>query len=134
MDRALEASGDDYNVYIPYDMACERLGMKEISRQIRQKQVRVLEQQLESVPDDVRARIILSNAYAYFGNEDGAARELKRAVALRPEDPNVLYNAACSFALLKKGGSAGTSQEGLGCGLRQSRLGGAGPRLGVLAR
>jgi len=102
VDRALEASGDDYNVYIPYDMACERLGMKEISRQIRQKQVRVLEQQLESVPDDVRARIILSNAYAYFGNEDGAARELKRAVALRPEDPNVLYNAACSFALLNK--------------------------------
>ena len=64
--------------------------------------MRVLEQQLESVPDDVRARIILSNAYAYFGNEDGAARELKRAVALRPEDPNVLYNAACSFALLNK--------------------------------
>ncbi len=29
-------------------------------------------------------------------------RELQKAVALRPDDANILYNAACVYAILKK--------------------------------
>jgi Flp pilus assembly protein TadD len=49
----------------------------------------------------VRARILQAGNYAYFGNKNGAAQQLEKAVAMRPNDPNVLYNAACTYGLLE---------------------------------
>jgi tetratricopeptide (TPR) repeat protein len=62
----------------------------------------VLKQQLEIVPEDVRARILLSSNLASFGEADEAIRHLKTAVALRPNDGNTLYNAACTFGVLDR--------------------------------
>ncbi|MFB3922691.1 MAG: protein kinase [Terriglobia bacterium] len=101
-ERAVKASGDDYNVYVPYELALSRLGQKDAAGRLREQHIRTLERQLETVPDDVRARILLAGNYASVGNEEGATRELRRAVALRPEDPNVLYNAACTYGILTK--------------------------------
>jgi len=102
-DRAIEVSGDDYNVYIPYGLVFERLGQKERAQHIRGLHIRALERQLELVPEDVRARILLAGDFAATtGKEVDAVRELKKAVGLRPEDPNILYNAACTFAILGK--------------------------------
>jgi serine/threonine protein kinase/Flp pilus assembly protein TadD len=98
--RAIEVSGDDYNVYIPYALALERLGQSEAARGLREQQTRVMERQLETVPDDVRARILLAGNYAFFGDEAAAIRELQKAVALRPNDANILYNAACTYGVL----------------------------------
>ena len=100
--RAIEVSGDDYNVYIPYSLSLERLGQSQAARLMRQQQTRVLEHQLETVPDDVRARILLASNYAAFGDEAAAIRELQRAVVLRPTDANVLYNAACTYGVLRR--------------------------------
>jgi len=100
--RAIEVSGDDYNVYIPYVLALERLGQADTARGLRQQQIRVMERQLETVPDDVRARILLAASYAFFGDEAAAIRELQKAVALRPGDANVLYNAACTYGILQR--------------------------------
>ena len=62
---------------------------------------KVLRQQLERVPEDVRARILLATNLAYYGQDsDEAIRHLKTAVALRPNDPNTLYNAACTYGVL----------------------------------
>jgi len=57
---------------------------------------------LDVVPEDVRARILIAGIYAYFGMQEDAVRQLQTAVALRPGDSNVLYNAACTYALLQK--------------------------------
>jgi tetratricopeptide (TPR) repeat protein len=100
--RAIEVSGDDYNVYIPYDLALQRLGKAEASEAIRQQQTLALERHLQWVPDDVRARVLLAANHASAGNEPGAIRELQTAVALRPNDFNILYNAACTYAILQK--------------------------------
>ncbi|HYY70387.1 MAG TPA: protein kinase [Terriglobales bacterium] len=101
-DRALEANGDDYNVYIPYTMALERLGEKDRAQRVRERMSAVLERQLELVPEDVRARILLAGNYANTGNQDDAIRHLQTAVALRPGDSSVLYNAACTYGALQK--------------------------------
>lgn len=101
VERALEASGDDYNVYIPYVNALESLGKPESARNLRQKLIRVLEQQIEVVPEDVRARILLASSYPYVGRQSDASQQLEKAVAMRPNDPNVLYNAACTYGLLQ---------------------------------
>ncbi len=101
-DRALKASGDDYNVYIPFIMSLERLEDPASARKLRQRLMPVLEQQLDMVPEDVRARILLANIHASLGNQDDAIRHLQTAVALRPNDSNVLYNAACTYGIFDK--------------------------------
>jgi serine/threonine protein kinase/Flp pilus assembly protein TadD len=106
-ERAIEANGDDYNTYIPYNMALERLGRKKESEHMRERMVQVLRQQLELVPEDVRARILLASNLAYFNQDaDESIRHLHTAIALRPGDPNTLYNAACTYGVLGKKGEA----------------------------
>ena len=104
--RALELCGDDYNIYVPFQLAAERLGQPESARQLRQQQNHVFERHLEWVPEDARARILLASNYGWLGNEAEAMRELQRAVALRPNDSNILYNAACAYGTLKKSAEA----------------------------
>jgi len=101
-DRALEVNGDDYNVYIPYLNSLERLGERHRAQQLRERLSAALERQLELVPEDVRARILLAANYANTGKEDDAIRHLQTAVALRPGDGSVLYNAACTYGVLQK--------------------------------
>ncbi len=101
-ERAVEVSGDDYNVYIPYANALSRLGQEEAALRLRRQQLRALELQLERVPDDARARVLLANNYAALGNERDAYQEVDKAIALRPNDANVLYNAACLYGKLQK--------------------------------
>jgi Flp pilus assembly protein TadD len=62
----------------------------------------VLEQQVKDVPEDVRARILLAVDYAATGREVDAVRELQKAVDLRPHDSNILYNAACTYGVMKR--------------------------------
>jgi serine/threonine protein kinase/cytochrome c-type biogenesis protein CcmH/NrfG len=101
-DRALEANGDDYNTYIPYELSLERLERKKEAEELRRRMNEVLRQQLEIVPEDVRARILMAGNLAYFGEAEESVRHLQTAVALRPNDGNTLYNAACTYGVLRK--------------------------------
>ena len=102
-EQALEANGDDYNTYIPFGQALERLGRKKEAEHVRERLCKVLLQQLELVPEDVRARILLASNLAYSKKDaDESVRHLQTAVALRPGDPSTLYNAACTFGVLGK--------------------------------
>ncbi|HUG43860.1 MAG TPA: protein kinase [Acidobacteriota bacterium] len=97
---AVESAGDDYNTYIPYELSCERLGDEEMVNWLRRKQVEVMKQHLELVPEDGRARILLAGRLASMGEVDNAVAELQQAVTLRPDDAAILYNAACTYALM----------------------------------
>jgi non-specific serine/threonine protein kinase len=102
VERAIEANGDDYNTYIPYTNALDRLGKNEKARRFREMEVLILERQLETVPEDVRARVLLAADYANLGRKEDAVRHAEMAVALRPSDGNVLYNAACTYGVLSR--------------------------------
>jgi serine/threonine protein kinase/Tfp pilus assembly protein PilF len=99
-EEALEANGDDYNTYVPYNVCLERLGRKKEAESIRGRMNAVLRKQLEVVPEDVRARILLATNLAYLGDAEESIRHLQTAVALRPGDGNTLYNAACTYGVL----------------------------------
>jgi serine/threonine protein kinase/Flp pilus assembly protein TadD len=118
-ERAIEANGDDYNVYIPYGLALDRLGRKKDSEHVGERLIKVLRQQLELVPEDVRARILLATQLARFERHaDESIRHLQTAVALRPGDPNTLYNAACTYAILgKKAEALETLKKAFAAGL-----------------
>jgi non-specific serine/threonine protein kinase len=99
-ERAIEANGDDYNTHVPYMQALERLERKR-KRSTSERLAGVLRKQLELVPEDVRASILLASNLATLGqDEDEIMRHLQTAVALRPGDPGTLYNAGCTYGAL----------------------------------
>jgi TolB-like protein/Tfp pilus assembly protein PilF len=101
-DQALDASGEDYNCYVPIMNALDVMGKQEALRNTRQRRVTALENHLKHVPEDARARIILATDYAALDRSDDALREANFAVALRSNEATVLYNAACVFNVLKR--------------------------------
>ena len=101
-DRAVELSGADYNVYIPFMMAYERLGRIAEARGLRLRHIESLKVHLEQVPEDMRARILLANNFASLGSGSECVRQLNVALELCPHDSNILYNAACTYGILHK--------------------------------
>jgi serine/threonine protein kinase/Flp pilus assembly protein TadD len=115
--QAIEASGDDYNTYLPYINALERLGRRKEAAEFRERLTTVLRQQLERVPEDVRARVLFATMMAETGEQEECVRHLQTAVALRPNDSNILYNAACTYGVLKfKAESLETLKKALAAG------------------
>jgi serine/threonine protein kinase/cytochrome c-type biogenesis protein CcmH/NrfG len=101
VDRALEANGDDYNVYVPYGNALAALGRTDAVRTLVEREVTVLEQQVEWVPEDSRARILLACSYAKLDRRSEATQELEKVLASGSTDSHTIYNAACAYGLLQ---------------------------------
>ena len=101
-DEATAASGEDYNIYVPIVNALGSPGKKEALRNVIQQRIQVIEPHLKKVPEDARARTILSLDYAQVGRTEDATREANLAMALRPNEATVLYNVACIFCHLGK--------------------------------
>ena len=81
----------------------ERLGHKKEGEAVRKRMTVILRQQLELVPEDVRARILLATQLANSSQDaEESIRHLQTAIALRPGDANTLYNAACTYGILGK--------------------------------
>jgi non-specific serine/threonine protein kinase len=100
-ETALEASGEDYNVYVPVMNALGALGKEEIRRNVLLRCVAALENHLKQVPEDARARILIGGHYAELNRFEDAMRETDLAMTLRANEASILYNAACNYCLLK---------------------------------
>jgi serine/threonine protein kinase/Flp pilus assembly protein TadD len=101
VEKALAANGDDYNVYVPYGNALSALHRTEAERKLSERHVTVLKQQIEWVPEDTRAHILLACQYAKLGRRDDATQELEKVLALGPMDPHSIYNVGCTYGLLQ---------------------------------
>jgi serine/threonine protein kinase/cytochrome c-type biogenesis protein CcmH/NrfG len=99
--HALEANGDDYNVYIPYMNSLSALGRTDAARTLVTHLVTVLEQQVEWVPEDSRARILLACGFAKLDRRSDAIQQLEKVLASGSTDPHTIYNAACTYGLLQ---------------------------------
>jgi len=102
METALEASGEDYNVYVPIANSLGALGKREAYLNLLQRRMSALENHLKHVPEDARARILLGSDYAEIGRVDDALKELNLAMTLRANEASILYNASCLYAMLKR--------------------------------
>ena len=97
----MEIVSNDYNALIPLINSMEKLGRIADAERFRAREREVLAEQLQRFPDDVRARVLLACDLAILGQQDEAVQHIKIAVAMRPADANILYNAACAYAVLK---------------------------------
>jgi len=102
VETALDASGEDYNVYVPIMNSLGAIGKEEVRRNIQLRRVAALENHLKQVPEDARARILLAGDYAELNRVEDAMRETNLAMTLRANEASILYNAACNYCLLKR--------------------------------
>jgi serine/threonine protein kinase/Flp pilus assembly protein TadD len=102
METALEVSGEDYNVYVPVVNSLGALGKKDAHRNLLLRRIAALENHLKQVPEDARARVLMATDYAEFDRVEDALRELNMAITLRANEASILYNAACTYAILKR--------------------------------
>jgi serine/threonine protein kinase/tetratricopeptide (TPR) repeat protein len=100
-ESALEIVSNDYNALIPLINSLECLGRIADAERLRTRETEVLTEQLHRFPDDVRARILLASDLAIQGQKQEAVQHVKIAVAMRPTDANILYNAACTYGILQ---------------------------------
>jgi len=102
METALEVSGEDYNVYVPIANSLGALGKKDAHRNLLHRRIGALENHLKQVPEDARARVLMATDYAELDRVEDAIRELNMAITLRANEASILYNAACTYAILKR--------------------------------
>ena len=132
-EDSIKAAGDDYNIYSPIGNALGALGKTDALRNMRQRRAHVLEEQLHKVPEDLRARIMLAIDYASVGRIDDAMREVNLAIALRPGETLVLYNAACALATMgKKAEALATLRKARDAGFHDTGWARTDPDLGSL--
>ncbi|HEY4740160.1 MAG TPA: protein kinase [Candidatus Acidoferrales bacterium] len=101
-ESTIEASGEDYNVYVPILNALGSMNKEDAQHSMTQRFSVALENHLKHVPEDARARILLGANYARMNREQDALRELNLAVTLRANEASILYNAACVYCGLNK--------------------------------
>ncbi len=101
-EEAIEASGADYNVYPPVINALGALAKKEALSNLRIRAIQAFEAHLREVPEDARARGLLASYYAEMGRTEEAKREATLAMTLRPNEPLILYNTACTFCKMNQ--------------------------------
>jgi len=99
-ESAMAIVGKDYNALVPLINSMEQLGRVADVEKLRRREMEVLQEQLQHYPDDVRARVLLAADMATTGNQDAAIMHIKIAAAMRPNDPDILYNGACTYGLL----------------------------------
>jgi serine/threonine protein kinase/Flp pilus assembly protein TadD len=101
-DEAVRVSGSDYNIYVPIINALKAMGKPDAERHMNMRRSEALEVHLREVPDDARARMQLAITFASLDRADDAMREANLATVLRPNEPTVLYNAACTYCMLAR--------------------------------
>jgi serine/threonine protein kinase/Flp pilus assembly protein TadD len=132
-EAAVEASGEDYNIYVPIGNALGALGKKEAARNWTQRRIAAFENHLKQVPEDARARVLLGADYAELGRADDALRELNLAVTLRANEASILYNAACLYcALGRKQEAMDTLRKAWEAGFRDTSWARNDPDLAML--
>jgi len=102
LETALAVSGEDYNVYVPIINSLGALGKEELRKNVLLRRVAALENHLQEVPEDARARILLAADYAKLNRVEDSMREANLAMTLRANEASILYNAACTFCLLNR--------------------------------
>ena len=76
------------------------LGQPGKSRKEAREAIAAVERHMKECPDDTSALNLGALSLILLGHEDRARRWLDRALQIDPDDPIVLYNAACGHSLL----------------------------------
>lgn len=91
---------DFYSVYGDLQIVYSRLGDKEKYDQILNASFDVYPRYLSRHPGDARCYMYFAADLAQVGKKDEAKIQAAKALELSPDDPLMLYNACCFYALM----------------------------------
>jgi serine/threonine protein kinase/Tfp pilus assembly protein PilF len=96
--KVLELNPDFYSVYGDLQIVYGRMGEKEKYTKILHEGLEVYKRYLSQHPDDSRCHMYYATDLAQVGRKDEAKLQAAKAIELSPDDPLMLYNAACFYA------------------------------------
>ena len=98
--QASEVNPADYQPLVYLAMVYSAVGRKDDASSAHRRALKLIEQQLQMNPDDVRAWYLGAGSLAELGERDKAVEWAGLALQSGEGDPNVLYNVSCTFAQL----------------------------------
>jgi tetratricopeptide (TPR) repeat protein len=101
-ERAHAARPEDYQAPLLSGQIYDSLKQPDMALAIRRDGVAVAEQHLKYHPHDTRALYMAANGLVVLGQKEKGHEWLELAISLEPDDPMLLYNAGCIYALLDK--------------------------------
>jgi tetratricopeptide (TPR) repeat protein len=105
-ERASALRPEDYEAPMLLGQVLTALGRKEDATAAYRHGADLADAHLELNPEDTRALILAATVNANLGRQERAVGFAERAIAVDRDDPMLLYNVACTFAVLGKGDEA----------------------------
>ena len=100
-EKANEVRPEDYQSLLLAGQCYDTLGWPQKALDVRQRGVKIVEDHIHLNPGDTRALYMGANGLVVIGEKKKAMEWLQRAFTLEPEDPMLLYNAGCIYALME---------------------------------
>ena len=99
-ERASLLRPEDFQA--PYFLAnvLDDMGLKAEADAARRLSLKLIDERLNLNPDDARATNLGATTVAKMGERDKAVEYIRRSLAIDPDDSGMLYNIACSYALI----------------------------------
>jgi len=108
-EKAWRVNPEDYQAPSLLAQTYVALGRHDEAREVDRRTLVLIERHVELHPDEPRPLYLGAPRLAYLGQRERAIEWARRAQAMDPEDPGVLYNVACGFSL------AGLVDEAIQC-------------------
>src|SRR5438445_511621 len=99
-EKAHRSRPEDYQAMALRALALHELGRADEMREADQQAVDLINKYLELNPNEARAYSLGASPLARLGESKHSMQWSEQAMALAPNDPVVLYNAACNLAQL----------------------------------
>jgi adenylate cyclase len=100
--QASQASPADFQALSLRGLCFRALDRDAEAREIFRETLCKIDNHLQLNPDDVRAVYMKSGSFFGLGDHAQALEWSDRALSMDPEEPSVLYNVACNYALLNE--------------------------------
>jgi adenylate cyclase len=99
-EKARAVRPDDYQSPTLMAQALTEMGRQDEARRANELAVESIEKHLELNPDEARAYSLGASVLIRLGETERSKQWTEQAITLVPNDPLILYNAACNWALL----------------------------------
>jgi adenylate cyclase len=99
-EKAHRSRPEDYQATALRALALHELGWADEARATDQQAMDLINKYLEINPNEARAYSLGASPLARLGKPEDSKRWSEQAIALAPNDPVILYNAACNLAQL----------------------------------
>jgi serine/threonine protein kinase/Flp pilus assembly protein TadD len=108
-EQASRINPDDYQAVSLLVAVYHSLGRHAEATATEQRAVRLTEKHIETHPDDARALYLGASILARVGDHEKSVDWARRALAIDPDEPSIVYNVACAYALV------GRTEDALAC-------------------